>query len=111
METNWKKSDVVDNYYGVNVPDPYRWLENSSSEDTIRWTRQQNIKTDHYLQSHPDYFSIKNRITALTKYKTYTIPQKIGDHYYFHRNKGKNNQPNLSRGKSVAQREPALVLH
>ena len=110
METNWKKSDVVDNYYGVNVPDPYRWLENSSSEDTIRWTKQQNIKTDQYLQSHPDYFSIKNRITELSKYKTYTIPQKVGDHYYFHKNNGENNQPIFYRCKSLDHPELEIVL-
>lgn len=110
MVTKWKKSDVVDNYHGVKVSDPYRWLEDPSSEDTIKWTKYQNKKTEQYLQSHPDYSSIKKRITELSQYETYTIPQKIGDYYYFHKNDGTNNQPIFYRCKSLESSELEIVL-
>ena len=44
-----RKGDVVDNYYGTEVADPYRWLEDDMSDETAAWVKAQNKVTYSYL--------------------------------------------------------------
>lgn len=80
-----RRDDVVDNYLGTKVSDPYRWLENSNSEETKNFIEAQNLLTDSYLNSTSSLKeSIQNCLKELREsYTRYTIPVRHGDKYYF----------------------------
>lgn len=60
-----KTVDVVEDYHGVKVADPYRWLENFNSEEVKQWVEAQNKITFEFVRSIPSYDKIKARLTEL----------------------------------------------
>ena len=86
------KSDQVDDYHGVKVPDPYRWLEDTDSPQTRQWIEKQNEVTFAYLHSLPQRDWLKQRITKLWDYPRYGLPFKEGGRYFFTKNSGLQNQ-------------------
>jgi len=89
-ETN--KTDVVDTYFGTEVSDPYRWLENDTSAETEAWVKAQTLVTFDYLEQIPFRDKINERLTALWNYPKYSVPFKEGDHYFYFKNDGLQNQ-------------------
>jgi len=87
-----KKVDTVDNYFGTEVADPYRWLEDDNSEETKAWVVEQNKLTYSYLDSIPFRDKIKNRITEIYNYERYSTPFKKGEKYFFFKNDGLQSQ-------------------
>lgn len=81
-----------DNYHGVEVSDPYRWLENPDSEDTKAWVEQQNEVTNGYLASIAPREEIQQRLTELWNYEKYSSPVKRGQRYFYFKNDGLQNQ-------------------
>src|SRR4051795_9603330 len=77
-----KKVDQVDNYHGVKVSDPYRWLEDLDSADTTAWVNGQNSLTSSYLGGIPERAAIKERLTRLWNYEKYGSPFKEGNRYF-----------------------------
>src|ERR1700687_4333983 len=64
--------DVADTYHGVTVVDPYRWLEDSASEQVRRWSDAQNAHTRTYLDNLPDLPAIRARVSEIMLAKTYS---------------------------------------
>ena len=64
-----KKVDTVDTYFGVEVKDPYRWLEDDRSEETADWVKTQNKVTQEYLNQIPFRNQIKERLTEIWNYE------------------------------------------
>jgi prolyl oligopeptidase len=87
-----RMEDVVDTYHGVSVADPYRWLEDATSQETRQWTDLQNQVTEDYLKTIPAGETIRARLTKLWNYAKYSTPEKIGDRYFFWKNDGLQNQ-------------------
>ena len=87
-----KKVDVVDDYFGTKVADPYRWLEDDNSEETANWVIEQNKVTDEYLSRIPFRDKLKTRFEKLYNYPKYGAPFRAGDKYYFFKNDGLQNQ-------------------
>ncbi|WP_337866534.1 prolyl oligopeptidase family serine peptidase [Ignavibacterium sp.] len=87
-----KKVNVVDNYHGTLVADPYRWLEDDNSEETKAWVQEQNKITFEYLSKIPFREKIKERFTKLYNYPKYSAPFRAGKKYYFFKNDGLQNQ-------------------
>jgi len=87
-----KKVDTVDVYFGVSVPDPYRWLENDTSAETAAWVKAQNEVTFSYLNAIPFREKIKNRLTEIWNFEKYTTPFFKGGRYFFFKNDGLQNQ-------------------
>jgi prolyl oligopeptidase len=87
-----RRSDHVDTYHGVAVPDPYRWLEELDSAETKAWVDAENKATFAYLETLPNRTAIKERLTALWNYERYGVPAKEGGRYFFTRNDGLQNQ-------------------
>ncbi len=87
-----KKVDVVDDYFGTKVADPYRWLEDDNSEETAKWVIEQNKVTNEYLSKIPFRDKLKERFEKLYNYPKYTAPFRAGDKYYFFKNDGLQNQ-------------------
>jgi len=89
-----RREDVVDTYHGVEVADPYRWLEADVRESTevADWVAEQNSVTDAYLSALParEYFA--RRLAALWNYERFGLPERAGERYFFSRNDGLQNQ-------------------
>ncbi|KAK9755137.1 hypothetical protein RND81_01G005000 [Saponaria officinalis] len=80
---------VVDDYFGVKVPDPYRWLEDPESEETKEFFVQNQVKiTDELLQEFDLRDKLKDKITELFDYPRYYAPFKHGDKYFYFYNSG-----------------------
>lgn len=102
--------DHVDTYHGVEVADPYRWLEDDRSEETGAWVKAQNEVTQEYLSQIPFRESIKNRLTELWNYEKVGAPFKEGDYTYFYKNDGLQNQYVIYRYPSTGSIEDAVVF-
>ena len=87
-----KKVDTVDTYFGTQVSDPYRWLEDDMSKETGDWVKSQNEVTFGYLDSIPFRQELKDRLTSLWNYEKVGSPFKEGDYTYFYKNDGLQNQ-------------------
>ena len=87
-----KKENIVDDYNGVKVEDPYRWLEDDNSEQTKAWVQEENKVTFDYLSKIPYRDKIKKRIEEMWNYPKYGAPFQKEDHYYFQKNDGLQNQ-------------------
>jgi len=86
-----RKAPVVQDYFGVKVADPYRWLENADDPETVRWVEAENALTRSYLDS-PRREAIKKRLTELIDYPRVSVPEKQGGRYFYTRNSGLQNQ-------------------
>jgi prolyl oligopeptidase len=86
------KVDTMDNYFGTEVPDPYRWLEDDNSQETEEWVTAQNKVTFGYLNQIPFRTKIKERFEQIWDYPKYGTPFKEGENYFFFKNEGMQNQ-------------------
>ena len=84
--------NVIDDYFGIKVADPYRWLENDSSDATAAWVAAQNEVSSAYLSKIPFRNALKQRLTSLYRYERMGAPFKVKGKYYFFRNNGLQNQ-------------------
>ena len=87
-----KKVDVTDDYFGVKVADPYRWLEDDNSAETKAWAQEENKVTFDYLSKIPYRDKIKKRLEEMWNYPKYSAPFQKGAYYYFTKNDGLQNQ-------------------
>src|SRR6185369_9545661 len=104
-----RKSDQVDDYHGVKVADPYRWLEDLDSEETRAWVEAENKLSFSYLAAIPARTALKERLTKLWNYEKYGTPFKEGNRYFYTRNSGLQNQAVLYTVTSL-DAQPQLVL-
>tara|TARA_R100000935_G_scaffold23395_1_gene42734 strand:- start:50269 stop:52440 length:2172 start_codon:yes stop_codon:yes gene_type:complete len=95
-----KKVDTVTNYFGTDVKDPYRWLEDDMSDETADWVTRQNKTTFGYLDNIPFREELKERLTKLWNYEKVGSPFKEGDYTYFYKNDGLQNQYVIYRYKT-----------
>ena len=87
-----KKGEQTDEYFGVKVEDPYRWLEDDRAEETEAWVEAQNKVTFEYLEKIPFRTDLKEKLTKLADYEKYGSPFKKNGKYYFYKNDGLQNQ-------------------
>lgn len=86
------KGNTVDEYFGVKVADPYRWLENDTSAATANWVKAENKVTNTYLAKIPYRQAILNRLKILANYEKINAPFKKNGKFYFSKNNGLQNQ-------------------
>ena len=88
-----RKDNTVDNYFGTEVADPYRWLEDDTSDETAAWVEAQNKVTNAYLKKIPFREKLLQRLTEVSNYEKVGVPghRKNGKWYYY-RNDGLQNQ-------------------
>jgi len=98
-ETN--RADQSDDYHGVVVQDPYRWLEDVDSEATKAWVQSQNAVTFDLLRKIPQREAIRQRLTELWNFERYTEPVQRGGRYFYTRNDGLQNQSVLYVAESL----------
>lgn len=102
------KGDVADTYFGTEVPDPYRWMEDDRSEKTAAWVAEQNKVTFGYLGKIPYREEIKSRLENIWNFEKFTSPYKKGEYTYFSKNDGLQNQYVIFRQKD--NEEPEVFL-
>jgi prolyl oligopeptidase len=86
-----RKAEVVDDYHGVKVADPYRWLENADDRETVAWVDRQNELTRSMLD-RPQRASLHARLTELYDYPRLSAPERQGKRLFYQRNTGLQNQ-------------------
>lgn len=94
-----QEDEITDNYFGTEVADPYRWLEDDLSTETAAWVKQQNSVTEKYLSQIPFRAAIHKRCEEVFNYEKFSAPFSEGDYYYYFYNSGLQNQPVLYREK------------
>ncbi|HKW50993.1 MAG TPA: prolyl oligopeptidase family serine peptidase, partial [Candidatus Eisenbacteria bacterium] len=104
-----RKSDVVDDYHGTRVPDPYRWLEDPDSPESRAWIEAQNRLTAAYLAEIPARPTIRERLTKLWNYPKYGSPFRKAGRYFFLKNDGLQNQSVLYKQASLAATPETLL--
>jgi len=87
-----RKAEVVDDFFGTKVADPYRWLEDDNSAETKAWVEAQNKVTFGYLEQIPQRAKIQARITKLWDFEKFSAPFKRGKRYFYSYNTGLQNQ-------------------
>lgn len=103
------KVDQIDNYHGIQITDPYRWLEDVDSPDTHEWIRQQNELTFSILDKIPTRATIREKLTQLWDFEKASSPYKKGGRYFQFRNSGLQDQDVLFVYESL-QEEPRILL-
>jgi prolyl oligopeptidase len=101
--------EQTDNYHGTLVSDPYRWLEDVDSPETLEWIKQQNELTFSVLENLLGREIIKKRLTELWDFSKAWAPKKKGNRYFQERNSGLQNQNVLNVMESL-DAEPRLLL-
>jgi len=94
-----KKVDTVNTFFGTQVADPYRWLENDTAKETADWVTAQNDVTFDYLNHIPFRDSVRARLEKLYNYERLGAPFKQGEFYYYYKNNGLQNHSVLYRKK------------
>src|SRR5690554_4059682 len=104
-----KKVDTVTDYFGTQIKDPYRWLEDDRSQETEAWVKAQNEVTFGYLEEIPFREDLKNRLTELWNYEKIGSPWKEGDYIYFSKNDGLQDQYVVYRKESEESEEEVFL--
>jgi prolyl oligopeptidase len=104
-----RRGDVVDDYHGTSVADPYRWLEELGSAETEAWIDSQNALTSGVLERAPARAAIRARLTELLDYPRVSLPVREAGRLFYRRNSGLQKQAPLYRRDTPAG-EPTLLL-
>lgn len=104
-----KTVDSVDTYFGEQVKDPYRWLEDDRSEETGEWVKAQNQVTGDYLANIPYRQALKERLEEIWNYEKVGAPFIEGDYTYFYKNDGLQNQSVIYRKKNNDDKEEVFL--
>ncbi|PIQ24114.1 S9 family peptidase [bacterium (Candidatus Blackallbacteria) CG17_big_fil_post_rev_8_21_14_2_50_48_46] len=104
-----KREEIVEDYHGTSVADPYRWLENPATPESRAWTDEQNQLTRAFVDS-PVRGQILSRLKEVCDYDRWSAPEKAGDHYFFWKHEGLKNQPVLYTTTRFTS-EPKVLLN
>ena len=100
-----RMDNTVDTYFGTQVSDPYRWLEDDRSAETAQWVKTQNDFTFGYLSKIPYRQAIKEKLEKVWNYEKLSAPFTEGDYTYYYKNDGLQNQSVLYRKDKEGKEE------
>ncbi|HTX23694.1 MAG TPA: prolyl oligopeptidase family serine peptidase [Steroidobacteraceae bacterium] len=86
------RGDHVDDYHGVEVPDPYRWMEDIDSPATRAWVEAEAKLSRGYLAQIPDRQAIGDRLKQMWNYERWSPPEHYGRYWFYSHNDGLQNQ-------------------
>ncbi len=104
-----KDTTIVDDHFGTNVTDPYRWLENDTSAETADWVKRQNEVTHAYLDKIPYRGELAKRYVELYNFPKVTTPYKVGDLYFISTNSGLQNQYVINVRKGLDGKDQVFI--
>ena len=105
-----KKGNVVDRYFGTEVADPYRWLEDDLSDETADWVAAQNKVTFGYLNTIPFRDALAKQLSDQINYERISAPFNEGDYTYYYKNDGLQNHRIVYRYKNGNEDETEVFL-
>ncbi|HEX2094781.1 MAG TPA: prolyl oligopeptidase family serine peptidase [Longimicrobiaceae bacterium] len=105
-----RRSEHAEVYHGVRVPDPYRWMEEMGSAETVEWTRAQDAYMRGFVAG-PERDRIRAGIARAASTYVYSAPVREGGRYFFTRFRatGPNRQVTLLT-RSSEDPEPRIVI-
>ena len=106
---NTEKISQTDEYHGIKVEDPYRWLEDDTSASTKEWVIRQNEVTNKYLSQIRFRQQIKDRMAKIFNYTRFGSPFRNKEYYYYYKNNGLQNQSVLYRTKGLQGKEELVI--
>ena len=98
-----RQVDQVDDYFGVEVADPYRWLEDLDGEETAAWVAAQNAVAEPFLAALPGRAAIEDRLREIWNYGRWSTPSKRGERYFYQHNDGLQDQSVVYVAEQVDQ--------
>ena len=101
--------EVTDTVHGVAIVDPYRWLENGSSDEVRAWVDGQNAYAESLLGTRPGRANVRERLGKLLSIGTIGTPDVRGDLYFHTRREGTQNQPILYVRQGLTGKDRVLV--
>ena len=106
-----RRVDQIDTYHGIEVQDPYRWLEEDArnSQDVTEWIEAENDLTREYFSAIPQRKKIADRLTELWNYERYSVPSQTAGKYFFRKNDGLQDQSLLYVAYSYADAGRVLI--
>jgi prolyl oligopeptidase len=104
-----RRGDVVDVWHGETVPDPYRWLEDTESDETAAWVTAQSTATTEYLDALPQRDDIRAALTRVWDVVRYTPPYHHGGRWFLTRHDPGADQPVLRVAKDPADDGSVLI--
>ncbi|MCP5385365.1 MAG: S9 family peptidase [Novosphingobium sp.] len=106
-----RRDPLSETLFGEPVADPYRWLEADLRSDpaVAEWALRQDAVTRAYLAGLPQRAWFEQRLRALMDYDRFGLPVKAGQRYFYTRNTGRMNQPQLFVRRGLSGK-PRLLL-
>ncbi|NIR47030.1 S9 family peptidase, partial [candidate division KSB1 bacterium] len=105
-----RKADQVDDYHGIKVADPYRWMEAMTSPETKSWVDAQEKLFDGYVKDVAFHNDIKQRILQIRDVDSFSMPTKKGGRYFFTKTEAGQNQGVVFVQANLSA-EPKVLLH
>lgn len=105
-----KRTDFTDTLHGVEVPDPYRWLEDLESPEVEDWVERQAAFAQEYLAKLPGREKLEARLTELWDYEKHGLPYAKGGRLFYTRNSGLQNQSVLYWREDKEDAEEQVLL-
>ncbi len=103
------RGNVVDDYHGVSIPDPYRGFEDPNAQSTRDWVAAQNAVAQPFLEDLPQRAWLGNRLKQLWTYERFGVPRREGGRYFYLRNDGNQDQSVLYVAESL-EAEPRVLF-
>ena len=103
------RGDHVDQYHGVAVPDPYRWMEEIDSPQTRAWVQAQGKISSAYLAALPHRNEIAQRLKEIWNFERWSAPEKYGSNWFYTHNDGLQNQAVLFVTSNPADKGRVLL--
>jgi prolyl oligopeptidase len=104
-----KDATVVDDLWGTKVADPYRWLENDTTDETAAWVKAQNVVTDAWLEKIPYRKDLAERYEELYNFPKVGAPYKVGDLFFVSKNSGLQNQFVINVRKGLSGEDKVFI--
>ena len=105
-----QKIGHYDTYHGIEISDPYRWLEDDMSDETGQWVKSQNKVTSKYLRKIGFRKKLERRIKKLNDYEKVGAPFKEGNYEYFYKNSGLQNHSVVYRSRIGSNQDPEVFI-
>ena len=109
------RGSQVDTYFGTQVADPYRWLEDEHSPATTKWVEEQNRVAFGYLERIPFRQALRARLETLYNYAKFSAPYRRGPYWIYTKNDGLQNQgvvyiERVPKGQSPGTGQPDVLI-
>ncbi len=104
-----KRGDTIDHFFGMEVKDPYRWMEDENDPELKEWIKEQNHLQQNYLKELKGRDEIKARLEELYNYTKFLGAFVVGKYIIFSAKKGLENQPVYYIQEGL-EGEPSVLL-